>query len=254
MKVHSVTERTRFCPQCGAEAGPGIRFCEQCGNALTPQNEESRKPAPVAAKDGQTGRGRRVVMAAGMVAAAALVLGALVFLFGEKGEPPAPEPELPSGDEAFPVQPVGVDSINNTIDGKKVAIEGDGNVMNSPGLGVNRPVWCLNGPTQSVFTVAVGKTSQEGTGTLSPGFQVLLPVLREEVETPKKAIIQISLIDAEGNSEDKEFRLTAENRWQPLEAGFVYDSQKAPHTLRFEATGFDGALYIDRVAPAAPQP
>jgi len=157
--------------------------------------------------------------------------------------------ELPSAEEAFPIKPVGIDSINNTLDGKKIAIEGDGHIMNSPRLGVNRPVWCLVGPEESVFTVPVGETTKEGKGTFSPGFQVLVPVHREEVENPKEVDLRLTLIDLDGEKTVAEHQLRGESRWQPLNVTFPYDSAKALCQLRFEARGIKGAIYIDRLAP-----
>lgn len=241
----SVENQTRYCEQCGAAVNEGGSFCEVCGFAVKstpPQETGTSIPTTTFAESSGPGRGKRVMLALGIVAVVALVLG-VWFISTWTPSQPVEEPEPPTSEALFPVEPVGVDSINNTIDGKKVAIEGDGHIMNSPGLGVDRPVWCLFGPGESVFTATVGKP--EGKGTFSPRFQVLVPVLKEEVENPREASIRLSLIDISGEAQVSEHHLRGENLWQALEAKFAYDSKKAPYQLRFKAKGFEGPIYID---------
>ncbi|MCB1231152.1 MAG: zinc-ribbon domain-containing protein [Verrucomicrobiae bacterium] len=253
-----------YCPECGSALQEGRRFCEQCGTPIgTPEEGGAESPVSRDPKietvggetnrtdvvgphgGGGSSRGRRVMLALGIVAGLAIVIGLWIVGTWETPEPREPEP-LPTSEELFPVKPVGVDSINNTIDGKKVAVEGDGQVMNSPGLGVNRPVWCLNGPTQKRFSVPVGKT--EGTGTFTPGLQVLVPELVTLSEDSKVLPIRIRLVGNDGGETVSELQVKPANRWQPLAISFPYDGARAPYRMHFEASGFSGAIYIDRGA------
>ncbi len=241
----------RYCPECGSALEEGLRFCEQCGTPIEPSDSQSKpvEPSPVtydskaprAAKTG--GRGRRVLLALGILAGVAIVLG--LWIVGTWQAPDPREPDtLPTAEEAFPVEPVGVDSINNTIDGEKVVVEGDGQVMNSPGLGVDRPVWCLNGPTQSRFSVPVAK--REGRGTFTPSLQVLVPELVTLDNGAETLPIRVRLVGNDGGESMSEHEVKPANRWQRLELSFPYDGARAPYRMHFEATGFSGAIYIDR--------
>ena len=245
-------EREKYrCDRCGSAVSGTSRFCEACGSELrSAPPVESGKASPRPAFEASLpGRAQRVLLALGIVFATALILAAW-FLSTSTPREPVLEEEAPGSETLFPVEPVGVDSINNTIDGVKVAIDGDGHIMNSPGLGVDRPVWCLVGPVESAFTVPVHEV--EGRGSFSLSIRVLLPVLREEVGNPREALIELSLSDRDGEAQVSKHRLKGENRWQPLEARFAYDSRKAPYRLRFIATGFEGAIYFDHsVGPAA---
>ncbi len=258
----------KFCTHCGEPLRPGVTFCESCGHPVEPS--ETKPASPVSAGQlspepngtGEVqaigtaggGRGRRVLLALGIVAGVAVVLGLWIAGTWEAPQPREPD-TLPSSEEMFPVKPKGVDSINNTVDGRKVVIEGDGQVMNSPGLGVNRPVWCLNGPTHSRFSVPVAK--QEGRGTFTPNLQVLVPELATLSGGAEALPIRIRLVGNDGSETVSEHRLTPANRWQPLAISFPYDGSKAPYRLHFEASGFTGAIYIDRGTRALtedPQP
>lgn len=253
------TNQSEFCSQCGAALSEGLSFCKSCGaaNDRSPNpsveqrdfsnldsvqinsNEESREGL---------GRSARVILA---LAIMALVAGALAWWISTMDLDTPPEhAEFPTSEELFPVEPTGVDSINNTINGKKVAIEGDGHIMNSPGLGVSRPVWALLGPKESAFTIRVGEAKTKG--TLTPGFQVLIPELVQIENENAEVLIHVSLIASDGNKEAKEYRLKKENRWQQLPGHFVYDPAKGPYHLRFETSAFKGAIYIDRSKPATP--
>ncbi|MCB1237154.1 MAG: zinc ribbon domain-containing protein [Verrucomicrobiae bacterium] len=248
----------KTCLACGGPLAPGLRFCEACGAPVpdpvlvpgeadgiaTEAGSEPESPTKSSPPKGG-GRGLRVLVAIGIVAALAIVLGLWIAASFEPG-PPKAETAPPDSETVFPVEPRGIDSINNTIDGKKVAIEGDGHVMRSPGLGVDRPVWCLVGPKESTFDVPVGKT--EGAGTFRPGFQVLAPTLVRTKVTSGEISIRVSLIANDGTEESREVRLKPENRWQPLDLAFRHEPGFAPHRLRFEAREFEGAIYIDRAA------
>ncbi len=255
----------RFCTQCGAPLKTGMGFCENCGTAVGPPSGEpdhrtaqmSFNPvgtipggsaSPPAGETGG-GRGKRVLLAIGIFAAVAVVAGIWIAATFNSVAPPVRKP-LPSSEEAFPVKPTGIDSINNTVDGKKVAIEGDGHIMSSPGLGVKRPVWALVGPRESVFVAPVRKTAKEGKGTFKPWFQVLVPTLvKLDNDSTEGLAIHLSLQGGDGTVQSMDFRLKPENRWQPLDAAFAYDSAKAPYRLRFDARGFTGAIYIDQATP-----
>ena len=184
-----------------------------------------------------------MLLALGIVAGVTIVLGLWIGGTWEAPEPREPD-TLPTSEQAFPVEPVGVDSINNTIDGEKVVVEGDGQVMNSPGLGVNRPVWCLNGPTQTHFSVPVAK--REGRGTFTPSLQVLVPELVTLDNGAKVLPIRVRLVGNDGGESVSEHEVKPAHRWKRLEISFPYDGAKAPYRMHFEATGFSGAIYIDR--------
>ena len=240
----SIEKQAGYCEQCGSEVNAAVQFCEACESAVTSASlvTLANSSAPTTVEASRPGRVQRVLLALGIAATMALILGAWFVSTWTPGRPVV-EPEIPGSEVLFPVEPVGVDSINNTIDGKKVAIDGDGHIMNSPGLGVDRPVWCLVGPIESAFTLPVHRV--EGQGTFSPPLQVLVPVLKEEVGNPKAASIRLSLSDINGEEQVSEHHLKGGNQWQPLGAKFLYDSRKAPYQLRFIATGFEGPIYID---------
>lgn len=249
---------SRFCTQCGTALAKG-HLCESCGSAIdksqdppAAQRSFSNLDSVQIIKSEESregpGRGARIILALAIVA---LVAGALGWWIStmDLDAPPA-QSEPPTSEELFPVEPVGVDSINNTINGKKVAIEGDGHIMNSPGLGVSRPVWALLGPKESAFTIRVGQGKTKG--TLTPGFQVLISELVQMTNENAEVLIHVSLIASDGNKETKEYRLKKENRWQQLLGRFAYDPAKNPYQLRFETNGFEGTIYFDRSKPATP--
>lgn len=194
-------------------------------------------------------RGTRVLLALGIVAGTAIAMGWWIASTRGSDLPPDPR-DHPASEELFPMSPVGIDSINNTINGKKVAITGDGMVMQSPGLGVNRPVWCLVGPNHAVFSGPVSGGDVSGQITLR--FQLLIPETVTVTDESGGVSVHLSLIDGHGVAGTSEHRFGTENRWQPLQAAFPYRADKAPHRLRFEARGFDGAIYIDSIIPSSP--
>ena len=196
-----------------------------------------------------TSRGTRVLLALGIVAGTAIAMGWWIASTRGPDLPPGSR-DHPASEDLFPVRPMGIDSINNTIDGKKVAITGDGMVMQSPGLGVNRPVWCLVGPKHAVFSGPVSGGDVSGQITLR--FQLLIPETVTVTDESSGMSVRLSLIDGDGVAGTSEHRFGAENRWQPLQAAFPYRADKAPHRLRFEARGFHGAIYIDSIIPSSP--
>ena len=62
------------------------------------------------------------MLALGIVAGLAIVIGLWIVGTWETPEPREPEP-LPTSEELFPVKPVGVDSINNTIGASEMGNE-----------------------------------------------------------------------------------------------------------------------------------
>lgn len=242
-----------FCRSCGAPFGEAIRFCESCGAELLNLPDQAVAVKSISGHkvnesverehSGESpGRGKRVMLAIGMVTLVAVLMAWWVSTSMDLSTPPS-SLENPGSEELFPVKAEGLDSINNTIDGKKVLIEGDGHVMNSPGLGVNRPVWVLMGPKESAFTSPVELI--KGKGAFVPEVQVLIPELVQVTGENPGIFIRLSLIDSGGKAELGEYHLKAVNQWQKLAGNFACDPETGPHHLRFEANGFKGAIYVD---------
>lgn len=251
------TQPGNFCERCGSHLRPGSRFCEECGAAVVSLSdvipaetgEKAVETATSRSRHTGTSRGTRVLLALGIVAGTAIAMGWWIASTRGPDLPPGSR-DHPASEDLFPVRPMGIDSINNTIDGKKVAITGDGMVMQSPGLGVNRPVWCLVGPEHAVFSGPVSGGDVSGQITLR--FQLLIPETVTVTDESGGVSVRLSLIDGDGVAGTSEHRFGAENRWQPLQAVFPYRADKAPHRLCFEARGFDGAIYIDSFIPSSP--
>ena len=246
---------SKFCEQCGAALASDLKFCEACGAPATPDRVQTTPPpvrqaqaAPAADPGPETrpGRARRVLTALGLVACVFIAIA--WWSLSQPGPPPLAGTESPGPEDPYAPRQAGVDSINNTIDGQKVAIGGHGHVMQSPGLGVRRPVWVLLGPAEYAFTIGVGET--EGGTVFSPGFQVLLPTLTKVTAGTGRVAVRVDLAGQDGSEQVLDLSLAAENRWQPLALSFTYDPEQAPYRLRFEARGFEGPMYIDR--PSAP--
>ncbi len=251
--MSKANNQSGFCRSCGEPIGEAVRFCESCGaellnlpdQAVEVRNIDVHKVNEGVERErrGESlGRGKRVMLAIGMVILVAVLMAWWVSTSMDLSAPPSAPKNLNS-EELFPVKPEGVDSINNTIDGKKVLIRGDGHVMNSPGLGVNRPVWVLMGPKESTFTTAVELI--KGKGSFTPEVQVLIPELVQTAGDNSEISIRLSLINSAGKAELVEYHLKAVNRWQKLAGNFASDSETGSHHLRFEANGFKGAIYVD---------